>query len=314
MKPKITLVSWSSYPTETLYYLWEMARQNDPVDEPKVLAEKSKTDPVLQNRIRVAFEKIMNSNIPVGENIEFVFMLEGISISFREQMVRHRIGAKVGEKLGVDIVPELAKSTWWSQSMQVQDMSKFAEDEMFRIPESVERNPEALKVFKDFMANSAESYKQLSALGILKEDAREVIPLGAQHRISWGLNLFALQHIVNKRSCWMLQLGVWGPVILGMVEELATKIDPIFRKLSTPPCIKDEKYVGCPFPYHNQTRFNGEDPFPACSLYIHKEAQTNPLITLQQIEATVVRPDYLEKKVAQAAFWGRDAETGVLVK
>src|SRR4051812_29534847 len=114
METKVTLVEWPRHPIETVYYLWEAARTNEPMEStPDQLAEKCKTLPVLRQKVRETFEKVVDSAIPISENLQFVFLLEGVSISFREQMVRHKVGMKYGERLGVDMFPDLHDSTWW---------------------------------------------------------------------------------------------------------------------------------------------------------------------------------------------------------
>jgi hypothetical protein len=316
METKVTLVDWPRYPIETVFYLWEAARHNDPITiGPKEIFERCADNEIYRARVRETFEKVVDSSIPIAENLNFTFLLEGVSISFREQMVRHKIGVKVGERLGVDMFPDIHDSTWWVQSMRVLDMTKFAEDHNFRLPESISEhpNPEVREQFIDQMHQIAATYKFLLEMGVPIEDAREVIPLGAGHRLSWTLNLSALLHIAKKRSCWIPQIGTWGPVIEGMVNELATKVDPYFRKIVTPPCIKKEKFVGCVYKLDNERRVDRSDPLAPCPLYLSNE--DGP-----QVEKDVtwargmfgVRYEDLEESFRN--LWGRDTETGELLQ
>lgn len=264
MQPKVTLISHTDDPIGTIYKLWEASRGNRSLEEiEEDLLEKNSP------KVFEIFQKVVDSGIPVAENIQFVFMLEHVSISFREQMVRHRVGAKVGEHLGVDIIPDLGDSTWWSQSMRILDMGEFAEQGRFRVPKFPTKDAEV--IYRQAMGRAAMAYRQLVSAGMPMEEAREVIPLAATHRISWGLNLAALQHVIGKRGCQILQLGLWEPIIRGMVEELATKVHPYFRNLINPPCIKGNKFVGCCFKLDNERRVSGEDSLPPCTLYVGKE-------------------------------------------
>ncbi len=265
MKPKVTLLSWTNDPVGTLFKIWTASR----TDAPLVTDAEMCVDQI-RFEARELFLKIIDSDIPVAENIDFVFMLENVSISFREQMVRHRVGVHVGDRLGCDMIPDLSDSCWWSQSMRILNMENFARNNCFRVPENLTLN-QAVD-FDNHMFACAELYKKLVDAGVPMEEAREVIPLAATHRITWKVNLAALKHIIGKRGCWVLQSGLWAPVINGMIEELCSKIDGVFRNLICPPCIKHDKFKGCLFCLDNERRVRGIDNLPPCSLYLHEEA------------------------------------------
>jgi thymidylate synthase ThyX len=276
--PKVTLLNASPRIVETIFSLWEASKNDNPLILPEDVTPESRSSEGLTPE--ELFWRVINQKIPIGEHVNFVFMLENVSVSFREQMVRHRIGTKVGDNVGVDIVPDLAASSWWSQSMRIQDMSKFADDGMYRLPETladktvvfkgIKTNAETL--FGSHMTATQEVYKALVAAGIPMEDAREVMPLGAQHRISWAVNLQSMLHVLGKRGCWILQLGIWGPIIRGMINELATKVHPMFRQLLAPPCIgTDGKFKQCQFRMENQRRITQDDKLPICPLYVVRD-------------------------------------------
>jgi len=257
LQPKVSLLSSTERPIETINAVWQASRDNEPVD--------------LNNGDPDLFQKVIDSKIPVAEMIDFVFLLENVSIAFREQMVRHRIGVKVGDRLGVDHVPDLADSTWWSQSMRVLDMGSFASAKAYETPEAVKNSKGAwVDDYNKHMQRTEELYNNLLSAGVPAEDARMILPLACQHRIVWKLNLAALMHIVSKRSCWILQLGFWGPVIRGMIQELAYGIDPIFARLATPPCMRGDKFNECLFHLDNEKRMKGEDPLPPCPLWMNQ--------------------------------------------
>ena len=310
---KVTLLSYTDRPIETLNAVWQASRDNEPV-------ETGNSDVSL-------FQKVVASKIPVAEMIDFVFLLEGVSITLREQMVRHRIGVKVGDRIGADIAPNLADSTWWSQSMRILDMGSFAANGDYSIPDTVADKPAALDIYNGAMKVIEQAYRTMVAAGVPMEDARNVIPLAAEHRIVWKLNLAALGHIVGKRGCWILQLGVWGEVIKGMVEELATKVHPVFRDLIAPPCINNDKFTGCLFKLDNQRRIDGEDEIPPCPLYLTKhhddavQAQADAPAPVWQYDLIGESPEWVcrdEKKTARMErmreeyrdLWQRDVETG----
>lgn len=280
--PKVSLVNWTPDPVETLAVIWESSKNENPLlTLEDVKKEGFKTAEGFT--AEELFWKVLKQRIPIGEHLNFVFVLENVSVSFREQMVRHRIGTSVGGNFGVDIVPDVASSSWWSQSMRIQDMGKFADQEQYRLPPSlngkfVETAPEhptmqsAETLFRNTMDAIQDAYKRLVAAGVPMEDARELIPLGAQHRISWAINLQSLLHVMGERGCWILQQGLWGPIITGMVNELATKVHPSFRDLVRPPCIGgDGKFQACKYKLENERRITQDDKHPICPLYLCRE-------------------------------------------
>lgn len=264
-----TLLSWTRLPMETIYSVWESSKTREPLRTPDQI--KAEVDP---DEVRDLFRRVIAQRIPVAEHVDLVFMVEDISISWREQAVRHRIGTKASpERLGIDIVPDLHESSWWSQSMTIMDMGTFASEGRYRLPDFI-KGTEHEQGYHETMLGIERMYNTLVEAGIPREDAREMIPLGAQHRMSWKINIAALQHILNKRSCWIMQLGVWGPVITSMIKELATKVDPIFHELAKPPCIKlqkdgNDKFTGCVLMEECARRLSGDDEMAPCPLHLY---------------------------------------------
>jgi thymidylate synthase ThyX len=341
MKPKVTLFNWTPMPMETVWGLWDQSKTEGPIRSPQWVKEN-----IESAEVEKLFRAVIAQRIPIGESIDFIFILEGVSISWREQAVRHRIGTKPSsERLGVDIVhidaiPDLADSVWWSQSMRIQNMGKFADNQAYRVPDSIydkrvifggERT-NAVHLYHSMMLNIQEAYNALVAAGVPMEDARELIPLGAQHRLSWKLNMSSLQHIVGKRGCWILQLGIWGPVIMGMIEELVDKVHPIFRETVTPPCFAtgSDDFKGCTYHEECRRRYTGDDELPPCPLHLAQQYDPGGP---DHVRLKVVSEDYtiehpekgepiplpmksqmLERIEAYTTFWGRDCYTGERIK
>lgn len=280
MEPKVTLIDWPRNPLETVYLLWQASRVNDELPSPTEVADRRAADEKFNAEVVDTFRRVCDMKIPVAENLNFVFLLEGVSIAFREQMVRHRIGVRCGDRVGADLIPDLAGSSWWSQSMRILDMGTFASEKRYETPASIQAcddflfsNEERGRVtvrsaYHHHMQETQKLYATMVRHGIPMEDARNVVPLAATHRISWSLNLSALMHIVGKRSCWMLQLGLWEPVVRGMAQELREKVDPVFAGLTAPPCVKDGLFTKCDFALDNRLRVQGEDEIPPCAMWL----------------------------------------------
>lgn len=299
---KVTLVSWTQNPLETLWAIWEASKTEKPLDE-------CWPNGVPKSEVELLFERVIAQDIPVSEHLHFVFMMENVSIEWREQAVRHRVGVRIGPLMGVDLAPDLAESSWWSQSMRIMDMSLFADGGHYRVPETlagkVVDGAPADQVWAEDMKRIQAMYAKYVNAGLPMEDARGLIPLAAHHRISWVLNLHTIQHIVGKRGCWILQLGLWRPVIEGMVNELATKVHPAFRNLITPPCLKGDDFKGCVFMEENRRRVTGDDSLPVCSLYAHNH------MTPESVAEVPMKAAMLARAEEYRAFWGRDPYTGV---
>jgi flavin-dependent thymidylate synthase len=204
---------------------------------------------------------------PIIEHVSFTFVLTGIPIAMREQMVRHRVGSKFGDNFSADIAPELGSSSFWIQSMRVLNMGHFATDEQYHVPESIARlAPDdyaiAMEVIED-------AYNDMIKEGVPEEDARCILPLGTTQTVVWTLNLMALKHIIGKRTCWVPQVGFWGPLIKDMVTELVNKVDSSFACLLNPPCINTaDQFTGCIYKDEMADRIVGKLPLPPCSLYM----------------------------------------------
>lgn len=160
----ITLLSQTQNPIETIYVEWRQSREDGPVPTPAQVSEALKAEEVFDpatdeiadyvqgpkgsllphdfgkrnytGEVREVFEKVVSMKIPVAETIDFVFLIEHCSIALREQLVRHRIGHKHGGQMGADIIPDLADSTFWAQTMRVKDMGRFFQEGEYLLPES----------------------------------------------------------------------------------------------------------------------------------------------------------------------------------
>lgn len=325
--PKVTLLTKTELPLETVYALWDASKTENPLMMPEEVREK-----VPAEEVEKLFKSVIAQKIPIGEHIHFTFMLENVSISWREQAARHRIGTKPGpERLGVDIsmeidglmqaavIPNLAESSWWSQSMRIMDMSKFADKGAYRLPDTVRNHPEpeVEEHFHIAMKTAQDAYAWLVQKGIPMEDARDLIGLGAQHRISWDFNIGSLQHISGKRGCWILQLGLWGPVIGGMIDELVAKVHPVFREMITPPCLNGDDFTGCVYQEEVRRRYSGEDALPPCPLHLNHHQHPDIIFPLGLYRPQVdipMKAEMIERANQYRYFWGRDPYSGTRLK
>jgi len=193
----------------------------------------------------------------------------------------------------------LSAGVFVHNSMRILPMGEFANLGRYRVPPSVSHAQRQVGVaggemqlpveaWAKFMGFVQDFYNDLLLIKIPQEEARDCLPLACLHRISWSLNLAALSKVISKRSCWILQLGLWGPVIKGMVAEVV-KIDPVLHALTRPPCVKvsdgEEKCASCPFNLDNERRIAGVDPLPPCPVWRYLETGRSDYVSEQQKQA-----------------------------
>jgi thymidylate synthase ThyX len=230
-------------------------------------------DDAYRKRVDGIVAGVIDMRAPILESIHFTFLLENIPISLREQIVRHRVGHKFGDRTGIDIIPELSSAGFFSQSSRTMDLSTFADEGRYYIPEELDDEIADTKIsprqiFKNAVVSSGEVYKRLTRRGVAPEIARQVMPLCATHRITWTVNLQALLGLISKRSCWLAQLGMWKWILKDMVQAVGESCGEIVTQALLPPCIKDSRFADCPYKIDNQTRLNTGDVGVPCPLYL----------------------------------------------
>jgi len=313
MEIKVKLISNTARPVETLYLEHLQARtEGGEIPTAKDLAYQCLYDPELNKQVRATVRDLIHLQLSVSETVHFVLLIENIPIVLREQLVRHRIGHYFGTRLGADIVHGMeGRCSWWSQTSRILDMSKFADEGRYFTPESVAKNPEAKAMWDGFMRMCQETYRDLEKLGVHRDDSRMVLPIAMQHRMAWTTNLAALQHVLNKRTCWVVQLGIWQPLIQGIIAALR-EVDPIFGEMADPPCVKGGVFCECPVKAENEHRIKGHDTSPPCSLYMFKQyGQTGTEGPTWVAKDDAERAYYREKVAVHEKIWQRNPVTGV---
>lgn len=129
---------------------------------------------------------IANGHHSVLEHAYATFRITGVSRSFTHQLVRHRLCA------------------FSQHSQRHVDEANFN----YVMPKSISDNPQAQKLFKNFMSEAKELYCKLQQLGIKNEDARYVLPNASQTEIVLSANFRELRHIFCVRCCRKAQLEI----------------------------------------------------------------------------------------------------------
>ena len=103
---------------------------------------------------------------------------------------------------------------------------------------------------------------------------------------------------------------------MGMVDELAEKVHPVFRDLVCPPCIKGDDFTGCIYQEECRRRLSGDDLLPPCPLHIaYHELDSGQSLALNMHKLKIpMKREMNERAKLYANFWGRDPYTGKRLK
>ncbi len=180
---KVELINYTPNPIETIFVA---ARTCYSPDGPLSLWDKVDSDnerSIPLERMYSLIDKVIASgHLSVLEHISFTFAIEGISRACSHQLVRHRIA---------------------SFSQQSQRYVSAGKD--FVLPNSIQSNESALKIFSAFISNAEKVYNELVELGIPKEDARFVLPNATQTKIVMTMNFRELYQASQIRLCTRAQ-------------------------------------------------------------------------------------------------------------
>lgn len=149
------------------------------------------------------------------EHVNFTFAIEGVSRALSHQLVRHRIAS-------------------YSQQSQ-----RYVSEKSFDyiIPPSIRDLPQAKEAFLLQMQSIQESYNQMLALGIAKEDARYLLPNACETKLVMTMNARSLYNFFTKRLCMRAQWEIRQMAEL-MREELL-QVSPLLFSRTGPVCERE---------------------------------------------------------------------------
>lgn len=202
---KVTLIQATDHPVEMVAKIASICYDSDPKDPGKLVRHLYK-----------------NGHHSVFEHIWFTFLIEGISRACSHQLVRHRMAAIT------------------------QRSQRYCDEGSFDcvIPDSIDKDDEALQRYKDGMDDITDVYNLLMFRhGIKKEDARYVLPNACATSLYFSCNLRELIHIANERLCSRAQ---WE--IRHVVKEMVGLVDEDIRWMLVPKC--QSGFMVCNSPCH----------------------------------------------------------------
>ncbi len=164
---------------------------------------ESRGDPAkfLRARLQEGHESLI-------EHASATFEISGISRACSHQLVRHRI------------------ASYSQESQRYVDAS----DPALVVPDAIAADPHAREVWDGFVEQVKSAYRELRELGILKEDARFVLPNAAATRIIVTMNFRELRHFFRLRITPEAQWEI-RRMATKMLELLAPHAPTIFGDL-----------------------------------------------------------------------------------
>ncbi len=155
----------------------------------------------IRARLREGHESII-------EHASATFEISGISRAASHQLVRHRL------------------ASYSQESQRYVDMSEPA----LVMPDAIAADSHAQEVWGTFVDNIKQTYRELRTLGVLKEDARFVLPNAAATRIVVTMNFRELLHFFHLRIAPEAQWEIRA-MAAKMLEVLAPHAPDIFGEL-----------------------------------------------------------------------------------
>lgn len=299
MKPRFRLASATADPVETILAVWANSRpsiypeahaaaRGEPMTARFVKEHPDLFPPGEATRV---FREVVSLDVPVSEVVHFTWTFDGVPIEWREQAVRSR------------------RTGFWLTSMREFSMEGFGSEGRWAGAPRGALSPEASTTLSEAILASEKAYRELVEFGAPIEIARKVIPLCATHGGAMFSTLRTLLDTLNRRSCFIAQIDLWGDFLRDTTRELAL-YDPAFAGIVSPPCFArfSNEYRGCKFCTMNRNRLSGEDPYAPCPIYMAHEGEGADMPTA---------PNYLDAASRTAKMfgevWNRNPISGELL-
>ncbi len=137
-----------------------------------------------EEMLRLVKSIFRSKHLSVVEHASVTFAVSGVSRTLLAQYTRHRIGVSIS-----------VQSQRYVSEQSAKNNGQFG----YVTPTKISENPAALQLYQEQLAVIQETYDSLLELGIPKEDARFVLPGGADTNFVTTLNFRSLLDLYTKR-------------------------------------------------------------------------------------------------------------------
>lgn len=177
---KTVLIAYTPDPVKTVASAARLCYSPDDPQSVLTAVDNQLSDPEKYYKVTDLLRDICNSgHMSPFEHVSYTFGVSGLSRVASHQLVRHRI----------------ATYSQQSQRYVSQTVSSCI------MPPSIAVNNEAAELFAQQVSSAWETYDKLLKLGMTGEDARFILPHGAETKIIFTMNARELLHFFNLRLC-----------------------------------------------------------------------------------------------------------------
>lgn len=171
---------------------------------------------IMENFSEEGITVFLNKLMEIGhwsptEHVSFTFAVEGVSRALSHQLVRHRI------------------ASYSQQSQRYVRLEDFA----YIVPPTIQKDPQALKVFQGAIDQIRQAYQKLAQV-VPAEDARYVLPNACETKVVFTFNCRSLYNFFEHRCCERAQWEIRRMANLMLAE--VKRVAPILFAKAGPSC------------------------------------------------------------------------------
>lgn len=193
---KVKLIAYTPEPEKVCALAMRLCHSQYGIEELEIALTQNEIARLL-NKAKVL------QHFSIFEHVNFTFYVGGVSRVTTHQLVRHRIA---------------------SYSQQSQRYVKVGKE--FVVPETILRDKDREKIYKEALEKIFSAYEDLVRLGVPKEDARYLLPQAVESKIIVTMNARELLHFFTLRTCnsaqWEIRGLAWS--MLDLVKDVAPTI------------------------------------------------------------------------------------------
>lgn len=190
----------------TCYY------KGSPIDMFNTITDNSEA--ALEKRVKLIKQVFNSGHLSIAEHASVTFLISGVDRALTHQLVRHRAGVVF--------------------SQQSQRYCNLEATFDYVIPKEIEKNLEALDMFKQTMETIHTVYNTLINMGIKAEDARAVLPNACCTNLTMTVNLRELTQICELRLCSCAQYEI--RTLVNMMAFAVKSALPFMAEYLVPKC------------------------------------------------------------------------------
>lgn len=186
--------------------------KGSPIDMFNTITDNSEA--ALEKRVKLIKQVFNSGHLSIAEHASVTFLISGVDRALTHQLVRHRAGVVF--------------------SQQSQRYCNLEDTFDYVIPKEIEKNQEALDMFKQTMETIHTVYNTLINIGIKAEDARAVLPNACCTNLTMTVNLRELTQICELRLCSCAQYEI--RTLVNMMAFAVKSALPFMAEYLVPKC------------------------------------------------------------------------------